>query len=64
MGPRAARRRQTLRCPCSRRRENIIYEGTPHGKAKLAFFFFFLNFLLVLNLIYFAVEYVELGDCP
>ena len=38
--------------------KNVIYEGTPHGKAELAYFYF--HFLLVLNLIYFVVEYVEL----
>ena len=38
--------------------KNVIYEGTPHGKAELAYFYF--HFLLVLNLIYFAAEYVEL----
>ena len=38
--------------------KNVIYEGTPHGKAELAYFYFY--FLLVLNLIYLAVEYVEL----
>ena len=38
--------------------QNVIYEGTPHGKAELAYFYF--HFLLVLNLIYFVVEYVEL----
>ena len=49
-----------FRCPdraaISPEHKNVIYEGTPHGKAELAFFFF----LLVLNLIYLAVDYVEL----
>ena len=50
--------RQPLRSCYQYTTKNVIYEGTPHGKAELAYFYFY--FLLVLNLIYFAAEYVEL----
>ena len=46
--------------PPARKEENVIYVGTPHGKAELAYLYFYFYFLLVLNLIYFAAEYVEL----